>query len=141
MKEKGRQRERNRKSNRNSSVTAFRQPTGLGPVATGSGKRGYHLQAIIRCPHLDLLSAPVTRPVSVTKSNKHPKLITLLPLNPTVSEKHQKNKIKSSPAEQLWGFFLPFFFLPFLHLCLIVTRHMCVHTRSCQKFGCGLQAI
>lgn len=80
------------------------------------------------------------RAVSVTNSNKHPKLITLLPLNSFCKE--QK---KSSPTEQLWDlfplFFFFFLFLPFLHLCLIVTRHMCVHTQSCQKFGCGLQAF
>ena len=53
-----RERERNRESKRRSPVTASSQPTGLGPV--GSGKRSHHLQTIIQCPHLDLLSAPVT---------------------------------------------------------------------------------
>lgn len=100
---------RNWKSNRNSPVTALRLPTGLGPVATGSGKRSYHLQTIIKCPHLDLLSAPVTRPVSVTNSNKHPKLITLLPLNPTVSKKHQKLKKKSHPQPSSCGVSFSFF--------------------------------
>lgn len=78
-----REKEINWERERNSPVTAFSQPTGLGPVARGSGKRSHHLQTIIQCPRLDRLSAPVTRPVSVTNSNKHPKLITPLPLNPT----------------------------------------------------------
>lgn len=56
-----------------SPITASSQPTGLAPVATGSGKRSHHLQTITRHPHLDRLSAPVTHPVSVTKSNKLPK--------------------------------------------------------------------
>ena len=92
-------------SKRNSPVTAFSQPIGLGPVATGSGKRSHHLQTIIQCPHLDLLSAPVTGPVSVTNSNKHPELITLLPLNPTVLKKEQKN----IPNRAAVGYFPPFF--------------------------------
>lgn len=37
-------------------------------------KRSHHLQAIIPCPHLDRLLAPVTRPVRVTSSNKRPKI-------------------------------------------------------------------
>lgn len=45
------------------------------------------------------------RAVSVTNSNKHPKLITLLPLNSFCKE--QK---KSSPTEQLWDLFPLFFF-------------------------------
>lgn len=36
--------------------------------------------------HLERLSAPVTHPVSVTNSNKHPNLITQLPLHPTASK-------------------------------------------------------
>lgn len=38
--------------------------------------------------HLECLSAPVTHPVSVTNSNKHPNLITQLPLHPTASKEN-----------------------------------------------------
>lgn len=133
--DKERRNRKGREEERNSPVAAFSQPTGLVPVATGFWKKksssANHL-------HLDLLSAPVTHPVSVTNSNKHPNLITQLPLNPAVSEENQKKK--NHPQQSSCGVSFPS--IPrFPHLWLIVTRHMCVHTRSCQTFRCGLQAM
>lgn len=98
--DKERRNRKGREEERNSPVAAFSQPTGLVPVATGFWKKksssANHL-------HLDLLSAPVTHPVSVTNSNKHPNLITQLPLNPAVSEENQKKK-KIIPNRAAVGF-------------------------------------
>lgn len=122
--DKERRNRKGREEERNSPVAAFSQPTGLVPVATGFWKKksssANHL-------HLDLLSAPVTHPVSVTNSNKHPNLITQLPLNPAVSEENQKKK-KSSPTEQLWGFFSFFSSVPsFMVNCY--EAHVCSYAK------------
>lgn len=88
--DKERRNRRHRKEERTwekQSCCCLSQPTGIAPVAMLLWKKksssANHL-------NLDLLSAPVTHPVCVTNSNKHPNLITQLPLNPTVLKGNQK---------------------------------------------------
>lgn len=94
--ERGREMDKERRSRRHGkeernwekqSCYRFSQPTGIAPVAMLLWKKksssANHL-----C--LELLSAPVTHPVCVTNSNKHPNLITQLPLNPTVLKGNQE---------------------------------------------------